>query len=144
MLSCFHCVQLCAALWTVDCQAPLSMGFYRQEYWSGLPHPSPGHLPDPGKVLWGPASMLMIKCIHHGLPWWLSSIESTHNPGDAGDFSIPGPRRSSGEGDGNPPQYSCLENPMNREAWQAIVHWAAKSCTWPKQLSMQGHILYLL
>ena len=35
-------------LWTVACQAPLSMGFSRQEYWSGLPFPSPGDLPDPG------------------------------------------------------------------------------------------------
>ena len=34
--------------WTVACQAPLSMGFSRQEYWSGLPFPSPGNLPDPG------------------------------------------------------------------------------------------------
>ena len=34
-------------LWTVASQAPLSMGFPRQEYWSGLPFPSPGHLPDP-------------------------------------------------------------------------------------------------
>ena len=34
--------------WTVDHQAPLSMGFSRQEYWSGLPFPSPGDLPDPG------------------------------------------------------------------------------------------------
>ena len=34
--------------WTVVCQAPLSMGFSRQEYWSGLPFPSPGDLPDPG------------------------------------------------------------------------------------------------
>ena len=34
--------------WTVTCQAPLSMGFSRQEYWSGLPFPSPGDLPDPG------------------------------------------------------------------------------------------------
>ena len=34
--------------WTVACQAPLSMGFSRQEYWSGLPLPSPGGLPDPG------------------------------------------------------------------------------------------------
>ena len=34
-------------LWTVARQAPLSMGFPRQEYWSGLPFPSPGHLPDP-------------------------------------------------------------------------------------------------
>ena len=34
--------------WTVACQAPLSMAFSRQEYWSGLPFPSPGDLPDPG------------------------------------------------------------------------------------------------
>ena len=34
--------------WTVACQAPLSMGFPRQEYWSGLPFPSPGNLPYPG------------------------------------------------------------------------------------------------
>ena len=41
-------VQLSAIPWTVACQAPLSMGFPRQEYWSGLPFPSPGDLPDPG------------------------------------------------------------------------------------------------
>ena len=35
-------------LWTVVCQAPLSTGFPRQEYWSGLPFPSPRDLPDPG------------------------------------------------------------------------------------------------
>ena len=34
--------------WTVACQAPLSMGFSWQEYWNGLPFPSPGHLPNPG------------------------------------------------------------------------------------------------
>ena len=38
-------------LWTVDCQAPLSVGFSRQEYWSGLPCPSPGDLPNPGTEL---------------------------------------------------------------------------------------------
>jgi len=37
-----------ATPWSVVCQAPLSMGFSRQEYWSGLPFPSPGNLPDPG------------------------------------------------------------------------------------------------
>ena len=37
-----------ASTWTVTHQAPLSMGFSRQEYWSGLPFPPPGHLPDPG------------------------------------------------------------------------------------------------
>jgi len=41
-------VRLFATLWTVACQAPLSMGFSRQEYWSGLPFPSPGDLPNPG------------------------------------------------------------------------------------------------
>ena len=42
------CVQLFATPWTVARQVPLSMGFPRQEYWSGLPFPSPGDLPDPG------------------------------------------------------------------------------------------------
>ena len=42
------CVQLSAIPWTVVYQASLSMGFSRQEYWSGLPFPSPGDLPDPG------------------------------------------------------------------------------------------------
>ena len=41
-------VQLFVTLWTVAYQAPLSMGFPRQEYWSGLPFPSPGDLPNPG------------------------------------------------------------------------------------------------
>ena len=41
------CVQLFATRWTVTCQAPLSMGFSRQEHWSGLPCPPTGDLPDP-------------------------------------------------------------------------------------------------
>ena len=41
MLSCFSCVQLCATPWTAAYQGPLSIGFSRQEYWSGLPFPSP-------------------------------------------------------------------------------------------------------
>ena len=41
-------VQLFVTPWTVAHQAPLSMGFSRQEYWSGLPFPSPGDLPNPG------------------------------------------------------------------------------------------------
>ena len=41
-------VRLFATPWTVAYQAPLSMRFSRQEYWSGLPFPSPGDLPDPG------------------------------------------------------------------------------------------------
>ena len=41
-------VQLFVTLWTIAYQAPLSMGFSRQDYWSGLPFPSPGDLPNPG------------------------------------------------------------------------------------------------
>ena len=51
-------LQSCLTLvtpWTVACQAPLSMGFPRQEYWSGLPFPSPGDLPVPGIKLVSPA-----------------------------------------------------------------------------------------
>ena len=47
-------VQHFATLWTVAYQAPPSMGFSRQEYWSGLPFPSPGDLPDPGIEPWSP------------------------------------------------------------------------------------------
>ena len=48
MLSRFSHVRLFVNSWTVACQAPLSMGFSRQEYWSGLPCPPPGDLPNPG------------------------------------------------------------------------------------------------
>ena len=48
MLSHFNRVQICATLWTEACQAPLSVGFPRQEYWSGLPFPPPGDRPNPG------------------------------------------------------------------------------------------------
>ena len=47
-LSHCKCVRLFVTLWTVARQATLSMGFSRQEYWSGLPYPPPGDLPDPG------------------------------------------------------------------------------------------------
>ena len=50
---------------------------------------------------------------------------SAYNAGDLG--SIPGLGRSSGEGNGNPFQYSCLENSTDRGAWWAIVHGVAKS-----------------
>ena len=66
-----------------------------------------------------------------------------HLPANAGDIrdvnSIPGPGRFPGGQDDSPLQYSCLENPMNRGAWQATVHRVAKSQTWLKQLSMHTH-----
>ena len=48
VLSLFSHVLLCVTLWTVACRASLFMGFSRQEYWTGLPHPPPGNLPDLG------------------------------------------------------------------------------------------------
>ena len=48
VLSRFSRVRLCVTLWTVAHQAPLSMGFCRQECWNGLPCPPPGDLPNPG------------------------------------------------------------------------------------------------
>ena len=54
VLNHFSRVQLCATLWTVACQTPLSLDFPRQEYWSGLPSLLPGDLPNPGIK---PASM---------------------------------------------------------------------------------------
>ena len=61
-------------------------------------------------------------------------------PANAGDIRdaglIPGLGRSPGGGHGNPPQYSCLENPMDRGAWWAAAHQFPKSPTWLKQLSM--------
>ena len=43
-----QCVRLCVIQWTVASQAPLSLGFFRQEYWNGLPFPPSGDLPNPG------------------------------------------------------------------------------------------------
>ena len=49
-------VQLFAILWTAACQASLSMGYFRQEYWNGLPFPPPRDLPDPAIELTSPVS----------------------------------------------------------------------------------------
>ena len=56
---------------------------------------------------------------------------SAYNEGDLG--SVPGLGRSPGEGNGNPLQYSCLENPIHRGAWWATVHGVAKS-----QIQLRG------
>ena len=59
-----------------------------------------------------------------GLPWWLNSKESACNTGGVG--LIPGSGRSPGGGNGNPLQFSCLENPMDRGARWATVHRVTK------------------
>ena len=74
-----------------------------------------------------------------GFPGGLAGKESACNAGDLGLIS--GLGRSSRGGDGNPLQYSCLENPMDRDAWWAMVHSTAKSRTRLKWLSTH-HALY--
>ena len=59
VLSRFHSVQLFVTQWTVVCQAPMSMGFSRQEYWSELPCHPPGDLPDPGIEPASPVSLAL-------------------------------------------------------------------------------------
>ena len=66
--------------------------------------------------------------------WWANVSHDTGDPG-----SIPGLGRSPGEGNGNPLQYSCLENPMDGAAWWAIVNGVAKSQT---QLSDFTSLMY--
>ena len=65
ILSRFSSVQLFATPWTVACQAPLSMEFFRQEYWSGLPCPPPGDLPDQG---WNPRLLCVLHLQAGSLP----------------------------------------------------------------------------
>ena len=124
------------------------MEFSRQEYWSGLTFPSSGDLPNPGIEPRSPSlqatevtdispgnldsSLCFIQpsvwhvvlCIQ-GFPGGSEGKASACNVGDMG--SIPGSGRSPGEGNGNPLQYSCLENSMDRGAWWATVHGVAKT-----------------
>ena len=62
-----------------------------------------------------------------GCPDGSEGKESVYNAGDPG--SIPGPGRYPGEGNGNPLQNFCLENPIDRGAWWIPLHGVAKSCT---------------
>ena len=80
----------------------------------------------PGEVAWeagaGSSPLSSLHAAQHpgGLPRWLSGKESSCQVGDTG--SIPGSERSSGEGNGNSLQYSCLENSRDRGAWLGTVH----------------------
>ena len=75
----------------------------------------------------GIAIKKIIGSIYRDFPGGSDGKESACNAGDLD--SIPRLGRSPGEGNGNPLQYSCLENPMNREAWWAAVHGVTKSQT---------------
>ena len=74
-----------------------------------------------------PSLVSLLYCCIRGFPNSLDSKTSACNAGDPG--SIPGWGRSPGGGNGNPLQYSCLENPTDKGAWWATVHGVAKSQT---------------
>ena len=73
-----------------------------------------------------------------GFPGGSAGKESAHTAGDLG--SVPGLGRSPGGGHGNLLQYSCLENPMDRGAWQATVHGVAESQTRLKRLCTRSAV----
>ena len=169
-----------ATSWTAAFQAPPSMGFSRQEYWRGVPLPSPGlhgycmfHLLRNSPTIFQsdctilhsqiqfPCILLMLVTQHllsvffiltilADVRWYLVVLISIclinndiegfpggavvkNLPPNAGDTresgSIPGLGRSPSVGNGNPLQYSCLENSKDRGAWQAIVRRVTKSQT---------------
>ena len=97
-------VQLLATLWTAAHQASPSMGFSRQEYWSGVPLPST--LVSLGRVKY--------EGVNYILRFPGSSVVKNPPAGDAS--SIPGLGRSPRGGNDNSLQYSCLENSTNRGA----------------------------
>ena len=110
-------LSLFVTLWTVAHQAPLSMGFSKQEYWSGLPCPPPGDLPNPGieyrsPTLWADSLLSELPAI---------TINTCNKTGQ----QYPLEKGKAGY----PLQYSCLENPMDKGAWWATVHGVAKSQT---------------
>ena len=72
-------------------------------------------------------TVVFIRTSSSGFPGGSDGKEYAYNAGDLG--SIPGSGRSPGEGNGNPIQYSCLENPMDGGDWQATVLGVAKSWT---------------
>ena len=149
VLSQFSCVRFLVNLWTVPHQAPLSMGFHRREYWSGLPFPSPGNLSDLGIK---PTSLnicigrLVLYHLCHlgnyfyisnnlkwdrlptpvflGLPGGSDGKEFTCNAGDLA--WIAGLGRSLDGGQGNPLQYSCLENPCEQRSLAGYSPWGRR------------------
>ena len=148
LLSHFTCVWLCVTLWAAACQAPLSMGFSRQEYLAWVAVPSSGgsswHRDQTqascaaGRLSTAepPGKPVLLLLTDTGLPRWCSGKNLSGNAEDA--RSIPGLGRSPEEGNDNPLQYSCRGNPMDRGPTLAgyTVQGVAKSWT---LLSMPAH-----
>ena len=107
------------------------MGFLRQEYWSRLPFPSPGDLPDRGMELPSPAlAGGFFTAESQGSPGDSVIKNPPGNEGDAGDMGLISELESPpGEGNGNLLQYSCLGNPMGRGALWVTAHRVTKNRT---------------
>ena len=106
---------------TLDMQAELFTNVCEEVWITGAGMGKEGTSQDAVLVLLAWAPQVYLPCCSDGK-------ESTCDSGDLG--SIPGSGRSPGEGNGNPLQYSCLGNPMDRGAWWATVHGVMKSQTW--------------
>ena len=111
LLSHFSRVQLFATLWTVAHQGPLPMGFSRKEHWNGLPCPPPGDFLSQTSN-WHLSYLLRWQA--HSLPLAPPGKPNIYIDIDIYQYSY---RYLLGEGDGTRLQYSCLENPMDGEAW---------------------------
>ena len=98
----------------------------------GISVPSPNHWTAREFLRW----LLICECFPGGL--MVKNLPASAGVRDKG--SIPGSGRSPGEGNGNPLQYSCLKNPMDRRAWGATVQRVAKSQTLLKQCSMHAYM----
>ena len=133
-----------ATSWAIACQAPMSVGYPRQEYWSELPRPPPGNLPDAGSE---PPSPVSLEVRADSLPlepsgklmvYHISSRILGFPGGASGKEPACQCRKHKRQGFNPwvgkilwrrswPLQYSYLENPMDRGAWWAAVHRVTKS-----------------
>ena len=149
-------VQLFSSPWTIAHQTSLSIGFSRQEYWSELPRPSPGECSQPRdrtQVSHVAGRFFIVCATREAIETIVVSPVAVTNyrkwssltgfPGGSIGKSPPakqetgknagcllGLGRSSGGGNGNPLQYSCLENPLDWRTWLATVQGITKNQTW--------------
>ena len=122
MLSCFSCVQLFVTLWTIAHQAPLFMGFSRQEHWSGLPFPSSGDFPNP-----------RIKPMSLTSPALASGFFTTSTTWEAFYTNIWGSSF-----------YSCLDNPHRQRSLMGYSPWGLKESDTTEWLSTAQHTAFIL
>ena len=135
VLSRFSCIHLFVTPWTVSRRASLFVVFPRQKYWSELPFPSPGDLPDPGIELTSLKSpVLACRFFTTDTTWeaFIASVRATFPTVEVENF-LGKKSHTNGWvrvlGTGPPLQYSCLGNPRDGGAWWAAVHGVAEGRT---------------